>query len=162
MIRPQSARSLAIWLAEQQPQIFEAVLRTALGEKKPQLNGLTDWLSSIGTNIGSAVNATGKYLASEEGAKTLAVIGTTYLQTQAQKDALKLQLAQAQAGNALYPIQSVGANPNSAVPIYGPTGQILSPSLTQQLYPTSTMNWLPWAIGGGLLLLFGVFALSRK
>lgn len=158
----QSAQSLAIWLAQEQPQVFEALLRKSMGEPKPQLNGLTDWLSSIGTTIGSAVTSASKYLTSEDGIKTLSTIGSVYLQTQAQKDALKLQLAQAQAGNALYPIQSVGANYNTAVPIYTPTGQSLTPSLTNQLWPTQTTNWLPWLLGGGALLLVGLFAFRGK
>lgn len=159
MIKRQSAHAMAIWLAEQQPQVFEAVLRTALGEQQPKLAGLTDWLSSIGTSVGNAVNAAGKYLASEDGMKTLSMIGSTYLQTQAQKDALKLQMAQAQAGQQLYPIQSVGQNPYTSIPTYN--GQTLTPSLTQQLWPASTTNWIPWAIGGALLLM-GFFAFSRR
>lgn len=158
----QSAQSLAIWLAQEQPQVFEALLRTAMGEPRPQLNGLTDWLSSIGTSVGSAVSSAAQYLTSQEGMKTLSSIGAVYLQTQAQKDALKLQLAQAQAGNALYPIQSVGGNYNTAVPIYTPTGQSLTPSLTNQLWPTQTANWLPWALAGGALLLFGMFAFRGR
>lgn len=160
MISRQSAHSLAIWLAEQQPQVFEAVLRTAMGESKPQLNGLTDWLSSIGTSVGNAVNAAGRYLASDEGMKTLSSIGQVYLASQAQKDALKLQLAQAQAGNQLYPIQSVGQNPYSAIPTIN--GQTLTPTLTQQLYPTNNAKWIPWAIGGVLLVVGLIVFIPRK
>lgn len=154
---------LAVWIARNQPHVFEALVREA--NKRGQLHGITDWLSSVGSSLGDAAKSVGSFLTSQQGIATLGTIGGLYLQTQAQKDALKLQIRQAQVGQAPIPIQSVGANPYSSVPVYTDptTGQSysLTPQLTSQLQ--SGNGWrdsLPWLIGGGFLIL--VLAMSFR
>lgn len=162
MLLKKNTDALAVWLAENQPEVFESVLRTALGKKIPRsvsgLSGISDTLSSLGTSFGSAVKSVGSFLASENGIKTLGTVGGLYLQSQAQRNALRLQTATVQAGYAPYPVQNVGVDTNSAVPIYGPTGQRLTPSLTQRLMPQGSIlrEYLPWALvfAGALALLF--------
>ena len=152
MLLKKNTDALAIWLAENQPEVFEGVLRTALVKSAPRnvagLAGISETLSALGTSFGSAVKSVGSFLTSDDGIKTLSTLGTVYLTSQAQKDALKLQTAQVQAGYAPYPVQNVGVNTNSAVPVYSPTGQRLTPSLAQQLMPQGSVlrEYLPWAL----------------
>lgn len=145
-----NAEALAVWLANNQPELFENVLRTARGASlaPPRgFAGLTDFLSTIGTSVGSAVKNVGSFLATEDGMKTLGTVGGLYLQSQMQRDALRVQLATVQAGYAPLPIQNVGASTNTSVPVYQPTGEALSPSLARQLTPPASIlqNW-PWAL----------------
>ena len=148
---------LAMWIARNQPLVFQQLVREA--NRRGQLSGITDWLSTVGSSLGEAAKSVGSFLGSKEGIATVGTIGALYLQSQAQKDALKLQVRQAQAGQSPVPIQSVGANPYSSVPIYTDplTGQqsYLTPQLTAQLQPG--MNWsqvVPWILGGVGLLFF--------
>lgn len=162
-----SGEALAIWLAQNQPQVFQAMYEAAHRDQNVQrgMHGISDWLSAVGTSIGTAAKAVGQFVTSKEGLATLGTIGGLYLQTQAQKDALKLQVANAQAGQAPAPVQSVGANPYSAVPVYidPVTGQqqALTPQLAQQLAPSPLQQYGPWMMIGGALLL-GLFVLARK
>lgn len=153
----QNADALANWLARNQPQVFEQLYKAA--HQRAQLSGITDWLSAVGTSVGTAAKSVGSFLTSQEGMATLGTIGSIYLQSQAQKDALKLQVANAQAGYAPANVQTVGANPYNSVPVYVDpvTGyqQPLTPQLTQQLMPPSSiMQYLPWVLAGGVVLLF--------
>lgn len=162
MLLRKNTDALAIWLAENQPEVFEALLRSAQGKNVPRdaagLAGIADTLSALGTSFGSAVRSVGSFLTSEQGMRTLGTVGGLYLQSQAQRDALRLQTAQVQAGYAPYPVQNVGVNTDSAVPVYGPTGQRLTPTLAQQLMPQGSIlrDYLPWLLlfGGALALLF--------
>lgn len=162
MILKKNADALARWLADNQPEVFEGVLRTALVKKTPRstvgLSGISETLSAFGTSFGSAVKSVGSFLTSEDGMKALGTVGGLYLQSQAQKDALKLQTAVVQAGYSPYPVQNVGVNTNGASPIYTPTGQYLTSSLANQLTPKTSVlqEYLPWVLlfGGGLALLF--------
>lgn len=143
-----SKEALAVWLAQNQPEVFKALLARA--NQQGQLHGITDWLSSVGTSLGSAVKSAGAFLASPAGMGTLTALGTTYLQTQAQKDALKLQVAQAQAGYAMQPIVSNATSQQYPMYYNAATGQYqpLTSSLTSQLMPSN--NYLPFIIGGGV------------
>lgn len=162
MLLKRNTDALAVWLADNQPEVFEGVLRTALVKNAPRgvagLSGITETLSSLGTSFGSAVKSVGSFLTSDNGMKTLGTVGGLYLQSQAQKDALKLQSSMVQAGYAPYPVQNVGVNTDTAVPVYGPTGQRLTPSLAQQLMPQGSLlrDTLPWLLlfGGALAYLF--------
>lgn len=156
---PQEA--FALWLAQNQPTVFQAMLATA--QRKKQMAGITDWLSSVGTSLGGAVKSVGSFLTSSEGLATIGTLGTAYLQTTAQRDALRLQTQQMQAGYAPQPVYSVGSG-SSAVPYYRDpaTGQTypLTPQLTNQLSPSGT-NWIPIALAGGGVLLV-LFLLSGR
>lgn len=150
--------ALARWLAVNQPKVFEALVAKS---RQHQLNGVTDFLKSVGTSFGSAVKSVGSFLSSKDGMATLGAIGGIYLQTKAQKDALKLQVQLAQAGQPLANIQSTGPTP-SASPIYvdPATGAAypFTSSLAQQLRPKT--NWMPILIGGGLAIAL-IFMLRR-
>lgn len=144
---PQEA--LALWIAQNQPQVFAQLVKQA--NTRGQLNGITDWLSSVGTSLGGAVKSVGSFLTSEDGIKTIGALGTVYLTTQAQRDALRVQVQQAQAGYPPAPVYTVGTD---QTPYYRDpaTGQSypFSPQIANQFTPP--MNWTPYIIGGvGLL-----------
>lgn len=151
--------ALALWIAKNQPQVFERLMRSA--QQRAQLSGITDWLSSVGTSLGGAVKSVGSFLSSPEGMATVGALGTVYLQTQAQKDALKLQLSQARAGYPPQPVYSVGTQ---NVPYYQDpaTGQSypLTSQLASQLQPP--MNWTPIAIAGGVGALLLVLFMGKR
>lgn len=150
----------ALWLAKNQPQVFQALLASA--RKRAQLSGITDWLSSVGTSLGGAVKSVGSFLTSEQGLATVGVLGTMYLQTQAQRDALRLQTAQVRAGYPPAPVYSVGAG-DTSVPYYRDpaTGQSypLTPQLANQLQPPT--NWTMIGLAGGAVIVI-LFMLSGR
>lgn len=162
MILRKNTEALAIWLATNQPEVFEGVLRTALVKKMPAsvsgLAGINETLTAFGTSLSGAVKSVGSFLNSEQGMATLGTVGGLYLQSRAQKDALKLQTSMVQAGYAPYPVQNVGVNTDTAVPVYGPTGQRLTPTLMQQLMPQGSLlrEYLPWVVvlGSALAALY--------
>lgn len=153
-----AADAFAQWLMVNEPQLFEALLA-----RTPQsLHGFADILSNIGGGIASAAKNVGSFLTSEDGMKTLGSLSTVYLQTRMQKDAMKIQLAQAQQGLPPQPIQTqptasgqVGAfyYPPNAAPIP------VTPQLAAQFIPR---DYTPWYIGGGVLLLFGFLMSQRR
>lgn len=143
--------ALALWIATNQPEVFKALVRDA--NRAGQLHGITDWLSGVGTSLGSAVSNVGSFLSSEDGMKTLTSLGNTYLQVRAQRDALRVQTRLAASGQYPAPIQSVGPNPYTSLPVYvdPASGQQFpfSPQLANQLQPS--IPWTPIAIGVGVL-----------
>lgn len=144
---PQEA--LALWIARNQPRVFEALTQQA--HKRAQLSGVTDWLSSVGTSLGGAVKNVGSFLTSQEGIATIGALGTAYLTTQAQRDALRTQVAQAQAGYPPQPVYTVGTEqtPYYRDPATGQSYPFTS-QIAAQLQPPT--NWTPILIGGGVLL----------
>lgn len=150
------AEGLALWLATNQPDVFRALVKET--NRAGHLNGISDWLTGVGTSLGTAVQNVGSFLASEDGIKSLTAIGGIYLQSKAQQDALRLQTRMMQAGQPPAPVYSVGPNPSSSLPVYVDpnTGQqySLTPQLTRELQPP--MNWLPigLAVGGIALAYF--------
>lgn len=154
MTRQQSSVLLARWLAENQPAVFEALMRRSQGEVQPQLSGIADFLSTIGTSVGSAVKSVGSFLTSEDGMKTLATVGGIYLTSQAQKDALKVQMARAQAQTQPAPIYTVGADTNNPYPMIGTqsSARPLTPATANAWLPAGWPVWAPWAIGAAALL----------
>lgn len=142
MIMQRNADAFAKWLAVNQPEIFEGLLRAAVKREIPEksaLSGISDVLSSFGTSFGNAVKSVGSFLSSDDGMKTVGTLGALYLQTQAQRDALKLQTATIKAGYPPQPVTNVGVDTNSAVPVYAPTGQPLTPQLTAALTPRKSI-----------------------
>lgn len=154
------AEELAVWLAKNQPDVFQALVTTA--QHKRQLAGITDWLASVGTTVGGAVKSVGSFIASPQGMATLGTIGTVYLQNQAQKEALRLQMAQAQAGYPPQPVYTAGSG-EYAQPYYRDptTGQTypLTSQLANQLKPP--MNWSLIGLAGGAVVLI-LFTLARR
>lgn len=151
----------AVWLAQNQPEVFQALVASAT--KHRQMNGITDWLTSVGTSLGGAVKSVGSFISSPQGMATLGTIGTVYLQTQAQKDALKLQVAQVQAGYSPAPVYTSGSGA-TAQPYYRDpvTGQSypLTSQLASQLQPAT--NWVPIAAVGGGIILVLILLSGRK
>jgi hypothetical protein len=171
-----AADALAQWLARNEPELFAAMAARAGGE----LSGITDIFASIGTGIAkaagsigtgltAAVKGVGSFLTSANGLSTLASLGNSYLQTQAQKNALQVQLAQVQAGQAPAPIETrYDAATGSYVPVYVPASgipQALTPDLSAQLLRQAGFDWArwaPWLIGGGLTLALFIWLLTRN
>lgn len=158
-----SAQSLAAWLAKDQPELFVALVKKAMTKSGAQLGDFSDILSSIGSSIGDAVSNVGSYLTSSQGLSALTSLSGAYLTSQAQKQAVNLQVARAQAGQSAAPIQTV-FNPNTnqyQAVVTQPTGAVvpLTPQLQQSLIP-SVPNWVLYA-GGGLVLMFILFSLRR-
>lgn len=161
MIASRHANALARWLAINQPEVFEGLLRAAQGKTIPRtvsnLAGIMDVLGNFGTTFSGAVKSVGSFLTSDAGLATVGTIGGLYLQSQAQKDALKLQVATIKAGYPPQDIVNAGPNTNSAVPIYAGTGQALTPQLAARLTPRSILaDYAPWglALAAGLAFLF--------
>lgn len=167
-MKESSAIALAEWLAQNEPELFAALAARA----EQGLSGITDFFStlgtgiakaasSIGTGLTTAVKGVGSFLASPNGLSTLSTLGQTYLQTQAQKNALKVQLATVQAGQQPAPIETrYDAATGTYVPVYVPpagTAQLLTPDLSAQLMRDAQPAWnryMPWLIGGGIAAAF--------
>lgn len=145
----------ALWLAQNQPRVFQALLVSA--RKRAHLSGITDWLTNVGTSVGGAVKSVGSFLTSGEGMATVSALGTVYLQTRTQRDALRLQLQQAQAGYSPQPVYTVGAG-DTGVPYYRDpvTGHSypLTSQLANQLKPSTSSTLTGIVVGAVLLTLF--------
>lgn len=162
-MKAQSATELALWLQQNEPQIFAKLTEEVAKRSGGKLGDFSDILSGIGT----AAKNVGSFLASPDGIKTLSAVGSVYLQSRAQTAALNTQVKLAQAGYSPAPIRNV---------IDGTTGQVTTQIITPQggaqpftpqnaSYYQSTANmklYLPWIIGGGLALLLFGFAFSRR
>jgi hypothetical protein len=166
----EAAQAFAGWLQKNEPELFAALV--AQVGKQQQLSGITDFFSAIGSGIKSAASSVasglntaaksvGSFLASPSGVSTIAQLGQTYLQSQAQKGALQVQLAAAQAGLQPAPIETrYDAATNTYVPVLNAPGtavQPLTPQLTSQLLAATRggFDWQTWALIGG-----GVFAVG--
>jgi hypothetical protein len=166
-MRAQDADRLARWIADNQPRLF-AQLLTRSGLPKEELAGIFDSLSTFGTSVGNAVSSVGSYLTSQDGLNSIAKLGTTYLQTQAQRDALQTQLRLAQSGQPLAPIYTatpyttaiangVYYQPNPTVP-----AQPFNASLVSA--PEAQIGGIPvkWIAIGGVALLVLVFVIKSS
>ncbi len=153
MTTPTSATALAEWLAANEPELFEVLLREAATERA-QLHGLTDFLSTIGSSISTAASTVGNFLTSSKGMDTLTSLGSTYLQVRQQSNVLKTQVALAQAGMLPAPISNtIGAN-GQTVPVYTPTNQVATNQLLARLQPSFFEQYkMPIVLGGAALLL---------
>lgn len=161
----------AQWLATNYPDVFGAVLNAATEPTKP-LAGWGDTLSSIGSAIastvgkvaewgGAAISSVANFVTSPQGQQTVAKLADLYVSTQANKDAINVQLSNLTQGNAPAPIATqTNQVTGTTIPIYQPPGampQVLTPQLSQQLFAAASQpanNYMvPLAIGGGVLLL---------
>jgi len=173
-----AAQALAQWLQQNEPELFAVLAQQAAGSG--ELAGITDVLTSIGSGIAKAAStvgsgiataakSVGSFLASPNGVSVLSSLGQTYLQTTAQKNALQVQLAAAQAGQPPAPIETrYDAATNTYVPIVSGT-QPLTPQLAQQLLAQQRAAggfdlaaWAPWIIGGVLVAGALWFVFNRK
>jgi hypothetical protein len=134
------------WLARNYPDLFEAMAAHALNENN--LSGWTDIFSSIGTGVAKVLDAgstlvtkVGDFIGTDNGQKTLAQLTGLYAQTQANKDAVKVQLAQAAANKPPAPITTTTQpTTGTTVPVYAPPGQPatpLTPQVAQNLIASS-------------------------
>jgi hypothetical protein len=162
MMTPDSARSFAAWLMKDQPQLFIELAKSAGIPTAQPLSGFADVMSAFGAGLSSTVKSVGSYLSSAQGQTMLTTLGTTYLATKAQKDALDLQLKQAQAGQMAAPIQTA-YNPQSGayeVLYTAQNGQQVpvTSANQQQLFASGAagvMNqpWFPYAAAAGVAML---------
>lgn len=150
-IKTDSALQFALWLQANEPALFSALEQSA-NIAGARLNGITDFLKSVGSNISTGVSKVAGFLTSNEGLSTLMNIGSTYMITKAQTNALQTQLQNAMAGANMAPLQTaVGAN-GQPVTIDARTGQ---PVTNFASYGPSFLSQysIPIAIGAGVLLL---------
>lgn len=160
----QAAVSFAEWLAHDQPALFVELLKRAAPHATKGLSGFTDILSSIGTGLASAAQSVGTYISSPAGSQTLSTLAQAYVQSQAAKQAVSLNYQRAQQGISAAPIQTQ-YNPQTGqyeALLVQPGGQAIpiTPQVRQSLL-AGMPTWLPWAIGGGALLLVVLF-FSRR
>lgn len=178
-----AGEKFAVWLAQNQPEMFVRLLKEAQAKQGGKLEGLTDILSSIGSSIGNAAKSVGSFVTSAEGSSALATLASTYMTTQAQKSALSTQLKLAQLGQSPAPIafpvpdaqpviySSVPVDPVTGIPSASGTGvpapspypTPYTPAVGNQILTDAGMVQLkayaPWLITAGLfafLLLRGV------
>lgn len=185
-----AAAALALWLQRNEPELFAALARKVgvpqppgPGELAGELAGWADVFKSVGSaiatgvsKIGGIAKSVGSFIASPNGVNVLSTLGETYLATKAQKQAVEVQLAAAQAGLPPAPIETTfDPATNTYVPIIQnpATGfsQPLTPQISTQLLAElgtarpgfDWRKWAPWlAVGGlGVVLLFWL-ASSRE
>ena len=140
---PAKATELAKWIADNQPKLFAKLLQRA-GTNKAELGDIMDALSSFGTTVGNAVSSVGNFLVSPDGMKTIGTLGSAYLTSQAQRDALQIQTSRAQQNLPLAPIYTASAA--TASPAVG--GAVFyQPAPTQPAVPLSVQLNQP-SLGG--------------
>lgn len=171
MMKDMAAQAFAAWLQQNEPELFAALLERADRTGVAGLGAWTDVLSSIGSGLANAVKSVASYVASPSGTSSLTSLAQTYLQSQGQKNALKVQLAQAQAGYTPAPIETrYDAATNTYVPVYTPpagTAPVpltadLSAQLLRQSQRFDWNRWLPWIIGGGAGVAFVIWLATRN
>lgn len=163
MITPQSATDLANWIAQQEPALFAALQREA-ATAGARLNGVTDFLSNIGSSISNAVSNVASYVSSSEGMQNLVKLGSSILQSKAQQNVLQTQLNLARAGQAPAPIvNTYPTGTTASVPVYQPTNMPVTQSMLSNLQPSLLQQYaLPITIGvGGLVLVMFMSALRK-
>jgi hypothetical protein len=172
-MNPNNARDLAKWIAENQPKVFAQLLKRA-GANEAQLGDFMDALDSIGSTVGNAVSSVGSFLVSPDGIKTVATLGTAYLTSQAQRDALSTQVQLAAAGRPLAPIYtasnsspayagSVYLQPNATAPAIPYSAQ----TAANYGVPAPSTQWIPgipntYVLIGGVLLIGGFLWMNRR
>lgn len=129
-----AAAALALWLQENEPAVFALLQQAAAKAKgKPAAPALGDWsslISSIGSDLSSAVSDVGSYLQSSNGQSTLSSVIQQYLgsnNTASQGQVLQTQAQRASAGQAPAAIGYAVTSSGQAVPVY--TSSTLPPAL---------------------------------
>lgn len=147
----------AAWLAENQPAVFNLLLKKADPAAKPQqLEGFTDVLKSIGSAAGSAarvlasglstaVKSVGSFLGSSSGQQTLQTALQVYAATQLPAaQTIAAQNGLAQAGQAPADVQMQWS---PAQQQWIPTGNVAA------LKPSFMDQYGPWLLAGAAALL---------
>lgn len=154
----ESGLAFAQWLYENHPSLFARLSQQA-DIDSARLNGITDFLSSVGSTLSDAVQKVGSYVTSTQGMQAITQFGTAYLQGKTQQNVLKTQMNMMQAGMMPAPI-STYSDASGTRSIYDPTGQPVSSRLLSQIQPSFISQYgVPLAIGAGALLL--ILALKR-
>jgi hypothetical protein len=154
-----AADYLAQWIMVNEPELFNALLA-----RTPQsVSGFADILSTVVGGVTSAAKNVGSFLASDKGLEALSGLGAVYLQTRMQKDAMKIQIAQAQAGQPPAPIQTATTTSGTTGAFYYPSPASAPVPVTQELVDrfTPAKSMWPW-IAGGVVLLFGAALALRR
>lgn len=163
---PVAQTLFAAWLAENQPAVFNALLRRAAPQLPAQgLSGFTDILKSIGgtigsaaktvvTTLGSAVQSVGGFLTTSGGQQTLQTALQVYAQTQmpaAQTIAQQQALAQS------------GAPPADVQMAWDPASQTWVPTGATRALQAGQIwaQYGPWILAGGAALLAILFLRRR-
>jgi hypothetical protein len=160
-ISPQDA--FAYWLHNEQPELFAALLKRAVGAPAG-LSGITDILRSVGSTLASGVKSVGNFLASKNGQETLTALAGTYAAVKGMQQASVLtQMQRADAGLAPAPITTAYDASGNPVAVYQQAGAQypMTPDIMRQLTPSSVGSMfrqygVPIAIGVGLLLVFAM------
>lgn len=137
-----AAQALALWLQEHEPNVFEYLLShaksstTAPEPATPPraMAGLGDWssvLTSLSSDLSTAVSDVGNYLSSSNGQSTINGVISQYLgngATAAQGQVLQTQAALAASGQGPAPIGYQTLPSGQVVPVY--TGTTANPSIS--------------------------------
>lgn len=177
-----AAAALALWLQNEEPAVFAHLLAQAQAAKATQppakLSGFGDWssiLSSLGTDLSSAVTDVGNYLSSSAGQSSISGVVQQYLSsnnTSTQGQVLQTQVARAANGQAPAAIGYALASNGTAVPVYtsatlpsqiaagvqsgfsipattlnGRAGVTLTPAMTAGLAPSGLLAFIKSPVG---------------
>lgn len=159
MMTQDSAEEFAAWLAQNEPSLFSALEREA-ATVGARLNGISDFLSTIGSSLSAGVSNVAKFITSDEGLKSITGLGAAYMTTKAQSNVLSTQLALAQSGMMPAAIQNTIGPNGQIIPVYSPTNQPVNSALLNQLQP-SLLSQLALPIGLGVAALVIIMALRK-
>lgn len=157
----ESGIALAQWLAKNEPALFDLMAREAATESA-QLNGISDFITSLTSSVTTAAKSVGTYLTSAKGMDTLLAAGSAYLGYKTANNVLQTQAAIASAGGFPAPITNT-TNPanGQSLAVYTPTNQAVTPSLLNQLQPSFLSQYGPMLALGGVGL-FVLISLLRR
>src|SRR6266850_1937901 len=99
-INPAAADAFAAWLYQTHPDLFLAAYHLAAFGATPDTTGLgdiSDFLSSIGTGVSSAVSSVGSFLTNTDNIKAIAGLAGSYLSAKTQQNVVNAQLARLQS-----------------------------------------------------------------
>lgn len=138
-INPQVTELLA-WMKVHMPRVYQGVARRFVAQG--ELGGFWDTLTNIGSKVASSVNS----FVSSEGFDKLLNVASPFLQTELEKQQLKLQIERAQQGLPLQPYQPAYTTPAQQSGLTWPS----VPATSQQSVP---WLWIAGGIGVGLLVM---------
>lgn len=151
-----AATAFAKWLAVDQPELFLALHKKATAGGG--FSGFADLFSSLGSGLANAASSVGSYLTSSAGMQAITSLGGAYLNSQAARKAVQLNLQRAQAGAAPEPIQTAFNPATGQFEATASTGGRASAYIPAVM---SRINWVPVALAGGALLVLFLFLRKR-
>lgn len=185
-----AAQAFAAWLEQNEPDLFQALLKHAATESSAK--GLGDWssilssvgsvASDLGSGISDAASSVGSYLTTGGGLTALSNLAGTYLQSKTAQSVVQMQLARANQGMAPAPVSYATNASGQVVPVYTATlptsiapyaGNAVTLSNGQSGYPLTTpaltalsgastlSQYLPWILLGGGVLIVGLLLLRK-